>query len=128
MSLVAAVAAPGAAWAPRWRGCRGGPPARNAKMVAIFTPEPCDALAIKVLYLIPGSAPVRLVWTDKHPKSVAGCGVLRFKNRADLLDAETFRDARDRLGATIITSHPAKVRLALGVPTDEPGVEEQNAE
>lgn len=84
-------------------------------------------LAIHVSLVTPGLDPVRLVWTDRHPDSVAGCGVLRYKNRKERLDAETFRKLRDEQGAKLMTNHPARIRRALGVPNDEPGIEEDIA-
>lgn len=83
-------------------------------------------LAIRVTLIVPGSEPSRLVWTDKHPSSVAGCGVLRFKNRSQILDAETFQQLRDTKGARLVTNHRGRVTRALGVPLDEAGIDEDS--
>jgi len=82
-------------------------------------------LAIRVTLIVPGSEPSRLVWTDKHPASVAGCGVLRFKNRSQVLDAETFQQLRDTQGARLVTNHRGRVTRALGVPLTEAGIDEE---
>lgn len=82
-------------------------------------------LAIRVTLLIPGSEPSRLVWTDQHPASVAGCGVLRYKNRSQILDAETFQQLRDTKGARLVTNHRGRVTRALGVPLNEAGIDEE---
>jgi hypothetical protein len=64
----------------------------------------------------------RLTWTIHHPASSYGCGVLLYAN-GDLLDGFTFRGLRDTLGAKIETTEKRKVCRALGVPTEEPGIE-----
>jgi hypothetical protein len=81
-------------------------------------------LAIRVLLVVPGVDPIRLVWTDRHPDSVAGCGVLRYKNRSGRLDISTFRRMRDEDGARLVTNHMGRVCRALGVSVGEPGIEE----
>jgi len=56
---------------------------------------------------------------------VAGCGVLRFKNRSQVLDAETFQQLRDTQGARLVTNHRGRVTRALGVPLTEAGIDEE---
>lgn len=94
-----------------------------AKLFAPLFAHRAQTLAVRIFLLVPGQAPTRLVWTDKHPDSIAGCGVLRFKNRSDRLDLARFRELRDQCGATIKTNHLGRVARALGVPMDEPGIE-----
>jgi hypothetical protein len=94
-----------------------------AKLLAPLFANRAQTLAVRIFLLVPGQAPTRLVWTDKHPDSVAGCGVLRFKNRSDRLDLAGFRELRDKCGATIKTNHLGRVVRALGVSKDEPGIE-----
>lgn len=108
------------------RGADGGLWAVGAKMLTRVQACVSLPLAIKIVLQIPGQPPQRLVWTDKHPKSVAGCGVLRFKNKGDLLDGETFIRLRDDNGARLQTSHPQKVCLAMGLPVGCGGVEEKS--
>jgi len=96
-----------------------------AKLRASFLQSRVADLAIRVTLIIPGEAPSRLVWTDRHPASVAGSGVLRFKNRAERLDAETFQQLRDERGAKLVTNHRGRITRALGVPIGEPGIEEE---
>lgn len=94
-----------------------------AKLLASLFANRAQTLAVRIFLHIPGQAPTRLVWTDKHPDSVAGCGVLRFKNRSERLDVAGFRELRDKCGATIKTNHLGRVARALGVTLDEPGIE-----
>lgn len=113
---------------PHWqpRSGRGALEAICATLCGSNSTLRAPALAIRVTLLIPGSEPSRLVWTDQHPASVAGCGVLRYKNRAQILDAETFQQLRDTKGARLLTNHRGRVTRALGVPLTEAGIDEEN--
>lgn len=95
-----------------------------AKLMAPFFASRYRSVAVRIFLNVPGQAPTRLIWTDKHPDSVAGCGVLRFKNRSERLDVRSFRELRDLHGAVITTNHLGRVIRALGVASDEPGIVE----
>lgn len=98
----------------------------NAKIRPCLHVLAGTAVAIRVVLQVPGEEPRRLVWTDRHPKSAGGLGVLRYKMSSELLDGETFLRLRDEAGAYLVTSHPRKIRLALGLPSDCVGVEEKS--
>ena len=68
---------------------------------------------------IPGERPRALRWTVHDSRSSYGNGVLVFRNGRDCLDAATFRDLRDRLGAWIETDKPDRARSALALMQDE---------
>lgn len=113
--------------APLWRS-RSGHGALEAICATLCgsnTSMRATPLAIRVTLHVPGSEPARLVWTDQHPASVAGCGVLRYKNRGQILDVETFQELRDTKGARLVTNHRGRVTRALGVPLNETGIDEE---
>jgi len=69
-------------------------------------------------------ASVSLRWTDRHPQSSYGQGVLLYGKTSDIFDGASFRAARDHFGARLIYSgiERRKICGALGVPLDEPGI------
>lgn len=99
--------------------------AEGARIAAPFHGSRRPTLAIHVTLVIPGLDPAKLVWTDRHPDSIAGCGVLRYKNRKERLDGATFRRLRDDQGAKLVTNNSGRVRRALDLSNDEPGIEEE---
>lgn len=103
----------------------GVPRAICAKLQSILLDSRDSLLAIRVMLIIPGEKPARLVWTDRHPDSVAGAGVLRFKNRSERLDVVTFQNLRDVRGAKLVTNDRGRVCRALCVPINEPGIEDE---
>lgn len=76
--------------------------------------------------LIPQAPPLRsrasyrfrLRWTDHHPASHYGAGVLLAGNN-EVLDGMMFRYLRDSVGAWIDCDDPERVARALGVPWEE---------
>lgn len=70
--------------------------------------------------------PEKLRWTDQHPASHYGAGVLLRGKSGDLLDGAQFRALRDAFGAWIETDQPERVARALGLPWQadhhEPGI------
>lgn len=66
----------------------------------------------------------KLRWTDKHPLSSHGLGVLLTPSN-EVFDGLLFRHLRDAVGAWIEADEPRRVAGALGVPTDEQGIKER---
>jgi hypothetical protein len=63
----------------------------------------------------------QLRWTDHHPSSHYGIGVL-LDSKGEVVDGFFFRFLRDRLGAWIESDDPGRLASALGVPPDEAGI------
>ena len=72
-------------------------------------------LASQSLYRFP------LRWTDHHPASHYGIGVILSSNN-EVIDGMMFRFLRDSIGAWIDSDDPDRCASALGVPRDEPGI------
>lgn len=68
---------------------------------------------------VPGERSRALRWTDKHPQSSYGHGVLLYRNTADILDGAAFRAMRDGRGAWLETDQPKRARSALGLMETE---------
>lgn len=68
---------------------------------------------MRVVIYIPGEAPKSLRWTEQHPKSASGAGVLLYRHGAEILDGLHFMEAQER-GGWIETDRPDRVRRALG--------------
>ncbi len=64
----------------------------------------------------------RLTWSEWHPGSYNGIGVLTYDNGNSLYGSD-FRLLRDKLGARIVTSDPKRVRRALCLSEREPGID-----
>lgn len=62
-----------------------------------------------------------LRWTAHHPASSYGLGVLLAANN-EVFDGFMFAALRDGVGAWIQTDDPERVRGALGLLADEPGI------
>ncbi len=67
----------------------------------------------------------RLRWTDHHPASHYGLGVL-LDYKGEVFDGFMFRHLRDSIGAWLLTDDPGRVCGALGVPKNEKGVIEHD--
>jgi hypothetical protein len=65
----------------------------------------------------------KLRWKKNHPDSRDGAGVLVRPELGDLLHPDQFRVLRDLYGARLKTTHPQRAARALGVPSNEPGIE-----
>ena len=68
---------------------------------------------------VPGERPRALRWTDRHPQSSYGNGVLLYRKSDAILDGFTFRLLRDGSGAWLETTDPDRARRALGLPLGE---------
>lgn len=62
-----------------------------------------------------------LVWTNRNPKHPGKAGVMMLRHSADVLDGEMARRLI-AMGGRIETTHPDRVRLALGFDPGEPGI------
>jgi len=88
---------------------------------------------------IPNASPLRSIatyrfklrWTDHHPASHYGAGVVLCENN-EVLDCVMFRYLRDRLGAWIDCDDPERIARALklkwGDDQKEPGIGKQAGE
>ena len=77
---------------------------------------------MRTLLLRPGEAPRALTWTNRHPNQASRAGVVLFRHSSEVLSGPEFRALRDGQGAWIESTHPARVRGALGMAEGEPGV------
>lgn len=89
-------------------------------MIKIIYPDPAKLKAAGVKPV----ASVSLRWTDRHPQSSYGVGVLLYKASSEVFDGQAFRAARDNFGAQLVYNGISRVRIcgALGVPLNEPGI------
>lgn len=89
-------------------------------MIKLIYPDP-DKL--KLAGAKPVSA-VSLRWTDNHPQSHYGLGVLLYNKSPDIFDGAAFRAARDIFGAQLIYNgiEHRLICSSLGVPQKELGV------
>lgn len=78
-------------------------------------------MGVKTLLLRPGEAPRALTWTNRHPNQASRAGVVLFRHSSEVLSGPEFRALREA-GAWIESTHPARVRGALGMADGEPGV------
>ena len=76
---------------------------------------PVHGMDSKVVYRFP------LRWTDQHPASHYGAGVL-LTEIGDSFDGFMFRYLRDTVGARIVTDDTSGVSRALGVRAAEHGI------
>lgn len=63
----------------------------------------------------------KLRWTDHHPASQHGLGVLLSPNN-EVVDGFFFRFLRDQINAWLETDDPERVAGALGLPPGEAGI------
>ncbi|MFA5350902.1 MAG: hypothetical protein WC357_06210 [Candidatus Omnitrophota bacterium] len=89
-------------------------------MIKLIYPDPAKLKAAGVKPV----ASVSLRWTDRHPQSSYGQGVLLYGKSSDIFDGQSFRAARDHFGAQLVYNdiELRKISSALGVPQDEPGI------
>jgi len=79
-------------------------------------------MGVRTLLLRPGEAPRALTWTNRHPNQASRAGVVLFRHSSEVLSGPEFRALRDGQGAWIESTHPGRVRAALGMAEGEPGV------
>ena len=91
-------------------------------MIKLIYPDPAKLKSAGVKPV----ASVSLRWTDRHPQSHYGGGVLLYGKSSDIFDGQAFRAARDHFGAQFVYSgiDRRKICGALGVPVNEPGIVE----
>lgn len=88
-------------------------PVSNANTTLVFPPDP----DLKQL----SGKRIPLTFGPPHPKSRGGHPILVDPD-AEVVTLEVFHRLRVKLGAWIETDDPARVREALGVHDDEPGL------
>lgn len=84
--------------------------------------QDADELLAEELGVVPG-ADIGLILDACHPASRYGQGKLIHSGTDTVLDGATFRTMRDMLGAYIITTHPRRAAIALGIDLNELGIE-----
>jgi hypothetical protein len=62
-----------------------------------------------------------LTWTNRHPNQASKAGLVLFRHSSEVLDGP-FARRIIAMGGRIETTHPERVRGALGFSGDEPGV------
>lgn len=62
-----------------------------------------------------------LTWTNRHPNQASRAGVVLFRHSSEVLGGAEAR-RMVAAGARIETTHPERVRRALGFDENEPGV------
>lgn len=62
-----------------------------------------------------------LTWTNRHPNQASKAGLVLFRHSSEVLDG-AFARRIIAMGGRIETTHPDRVRGALGFGTDEPGI------
>lgn len=77
---------------------------------------------MRTVLQVPGEAPRALNWTNRHPNQASRAGVVLWRHSSVVLSGGEFRALRDGQGAWIESTHPARVRQALGLAEGEPGV------
>lgn len=78
---------------------------------------------MKTVLQVPGeAAPRALNWTNRHPNQASRAGVVLWRHSSVVLSGAEFRALRDGQGAWIESTHPGRVRAALGLAEGEPGV------
>lgn len=67
---------------------------------------------------------VSLRWTDKHPQSSYGCGVLLYGKTGDIFDGVSYRAARALFGAVLVYNGLSRKKIcgALGVTQSDDGI------
>lgn len=68
-----------------------------------------------------------LNWTNRHPNQASPAGLVLFRHTAEAMDGETARRLIAE-GGRIESTHPERVRQALGFAADEAGIVEMEKE
>lgn len=68
-----------------------------------------------------------LTWTNRHPNQASKAGLVLFRHSSEVLDGPAARAAIAQ-GAKIETTHPTRIRAALGFGDSEPGIVEMEKE
>lgn len=76
---------------------------------------------MKTRLMQPGEPPRALNWTNRHPNQASRAGLMLYRHSSIVLSGPEFRAMRDG-GAWIESTHPERVRRALGLEEAESGV------
>lgn len=78
---------------------------------------------MKSRLVLPDGSSRALNWTNRHPNQATPAGLVLFRHTADVLDAESARRVIAE-GGQVESTHPERIRKALGFMSDEPGIVE----
>jgi len=76
---------------------------------------------LKTRLILPDGSERALNWTNRHPNQASRAGLVLFRHSSEVLDGTMARRLVAQ-GARIESTHPERVRAALGFGPDEPGV------
>lgn len=77
---------------------------------------------LKTRLILPDGSARALNWTNRHPNQATPAGLLLFRHSSETLAGADAR-ALIAAGARIETTHPERVRRALGFGPDEAGID-----
>lgn len=76
---------------------------------------------VKTRLVLPDGSSRALNWTNRHPNQASKAGLVLFRHSSEVLSGEEARRLIAE-GAQIETTHPARIRRALGFADGEAGV------
>jgi hypothetical protein len=76
---------------------------------------------LKTRLVMPDGSARALNWTNRHPNQASRAGVVLFRHSGEVIDGAMARRLIAQ-GARIETTHPERIRAALGFGVDDLGV------
>jgi hypothetical protein len=76
---------------------------------------------LRTRLILPDGSARALNWTNRHPNQASRAGLVLFRHSGEVVDGAMARRLIAQ-GARIETTHPERIRRALGFGEDEPGV------
>lgn len=104
-------------------GAAGG---EDVSIRAVPVLRNCGA-TLKTRLILPDGSSRALTWTNRHPNQASKAGLVLFRHSPETLSGAEARSLIAR-GGWIETTHPARIRRALGFADDEAGVVEMEKE
>ena len=77
---------------------------------------------MKTRLILPDGSERALNWTNRHPNQASRAGLVLFRHSGEVVDGAMARRLVTQ-GARIETTHPERIRAALGFEADEAGIE-----
>lgn len=71
--------------------------------------------------ILPDGSERALNWTNRHPNQASRAGLVLFRHSGEVVDGAMARRLLAQ-GARIETTHPARIRAALGFGEEEAGI------